>query len=250
MAPPNPTATGEHAAGQWFATTHWSVVQAACIMRAPQARAALETLCRNYWYPLYAFVRRRGHGPDEAQDLTQDFFADLIERESLRSVDRGKGRFRSFLLGAMQNHLATQHKKAQALKRGGQYAFVSIDEQDAEGRYLREPAGNLTPERIFERRWALTLLENTLAALHQEYLRAGKLEVFEALQGTLSGDQDAPTWSSTAPKLGLTEGATRVAAHRLRRRYGELLRDAIAHTVSSPEEIEDEIHHLFRVLQG
>lgn len=250
MAPPNPTVTGVHAAGQWFATTHWSVVLEACATSAPRARAALETLCRTYWYPLYAFVRRRGHGPDEAQDLTQDFFADLIERESLRSVERSKGRFRSFLLGAMQNHLATEHKKAQALKRGGQCAFVSIDEQDAEGRYLREPAGNLTPERIFERRWALTLLENTLAALHLEYLRAGKLEVFEALQRTLSGDQDAPAWSAIAPKLALTEGATRVAAHRLRRRYGELLRDAIAHTVSSPEEIEDEINHLFRVLQG
>ena len=250
MAPPNSSLDGEHAAGQWFATTHWSVVLEACATRAPQARAALEILCRTYWYPLYAFVRRRGHGPQDAQDLTQDFFADLIERESLQSVDRGKGRFRSFLLGAMQNHLATQHKKAQALKRGGQCAFVSIDEQDAEGRYLREPAGELTPEKIFERRWALTLLENTLAALRQEYFRAGKLPLFDALQGSLSGEKGTPSSAEIAATLNLTEGAARVAVHRLRRRYGELLRAGIAHTVSSPEEIEDEINHLFRVLQS
>jgi len=250
MAPPNPSLAGERATGQWFATTHWSVVLGARATHAPQARAALETLCRTYWYPLYAFVRRRGHDSHEAQDLTQDFFADLIERESLQNVDRGKGRFRSFLLGALQNHLAKQRDKAHALKRGGQCAFVSIDEQDAEGRYLREPAGQLTPERIFERRWALTLLENTLAALRQEYLRAGKLAVFDALQVLLSGEKGTPSSAETAAKLNLTEGATRVAVHRLRRRYGELLRAGIAHTVSGPGEIEDEINHLFRVLQN
>ena len=231
-----------------FTTTRWSVVLAAGNGLSPQADAALERLCRAYWYPLYAYVRRRGHDAHEAQDLTQAFFADLLERQSLATAHPHKGRFRSFLLGAAQNFLAKQHERAQTLKRGGHCTMLSLDEQDAEGRYRHEPAHDWTPEKLFERRWAVTLLDNTLAALREEYRRAGKLPLFEALQAFLSAD--AASYPEAAAALRLSEGAVRVTVHRLRRRYGELLRTDIAQTVAGPGEVEEEVAHLFEVLRG
>jgi len=231
-----------------FATTHWSVVLAAGAGSSLQADAALERLCRAYWYPLYAFIRRRGHDAHEAQDLTQALFADLLARQSLASAQPQKGRFRSFLLGAAQNFLSKQHERAQTLKRGGHCTFLSLDEVDAEGRYRHEPAHDMTPEKLFERRWALTLLDNTLAALRDEYRRAGKLPLFDALQTFLS--TEAATYVEAASALRLSEGAVRVAVHRLRRRYGELLRAEIAQTLADTNEVEAEVAHLFEVLRG
>ena len=231
-----------------FATTHWSVVLEAGQGEAEAASRALENLCRAYWYPLYAFIRRRGHDAHEAQDLTQAFFADLLARESFATAQPQKGRFRSFLLGAAQNFLGKQRERAQTLKRGGQCAFVSLDEEDAEGRYRHEPAHDWTPEKLFERRWALTLLDNTLAALREEYRRAGKTPHFDALQTFLSAE--AASYVEAASALRLSEGAVRVAVHRLRRRYGELLRAEIAQTVADAGEVEAEVAHLFTVLRG
>ena len=250
MASPNPGTSTRWPGGDVFATTHWSVVLAAGRDASTQADAALEKLCRAYWFPLYAFIRRRGHGPDDAQDLTQSFFADLLERQSFTTADPLKGRFRSFLLGALQNFLGKHREHAQTIKRGGQFAFVSLDEKDAEGRYRMEPVDDLTPEKIYERRWALTLLDRAIAALKQEFQRAGKAPVFEALQVFLSGQPEPAAYAQSAAALRLTEGALRVAVHRLRRRYGELLRAEIAQTVNSPEEVEAEVGHLFAALQG
>jgi RNA polymerase sigma-70 factor (ECF subfamily) len=240
--PPCPTGAG------WFTTTHWSVVLAAGDAASPRADAALEQLCRAYWYPLYAFIRRRGHDAHQAQDLTQAFFADLLARQSLASAQPEKGRFRSFLLGAVQNFLAKERERARTLKRGGHCTFLSLDEEDAEGRYRREPAHDWTPEKLFERRWALTLLDHTLAALRDEHRRAGKLTLFEALESFLSVETTG--YAAPAAALGMSEGAVRVAVHRLRRRYGELLRAGIAQTLASPDEVEAEMAHLFEVLRG
>lgn len=234
--------------GADFRTTHWSVVLAAGVGSSPQADAALEWLCRAYWYPLYAFIRRRGHDAHESQDLTQAFFADLLARGSLAAAQPQKGRFRSFLLGAAQNFLAKQNERALTLKRGGHCTFLSLDEEDAEGRYRHEPAHDSTPEKLFERRWALTLLDNALASLRDEYRRAGKLPQFDALQTFLSAE--ATPYAEATAALRLSEGAVRVAVHRLRRRYGELLRAGIAQTVADPSEVEAEVAHLFEVLRS
>jgi RNA polymerase sigma factor (sigma-70 family) len=234
--------------GGAFRTTHWSVVLAAGGGCSPDADTALEKLCRAYWYPLYAYIRRRGHDAHEAQDLTQAFFADLLVRNSLAAAQPQKGRFRSFLLGAAQNFLSKEHERTQTLKRGGHCTFLSLDEADAEGRYRHEPAHDWTPEKLFERRWAMTLLDHTLAALRREYGRAGKQSLFDALQAFLS--VDAASYPEAAAALRLSEGAVRVAVHRLRRRYGEVLRAEIAQTVANPGEVEEEVAHLFEVLRA
>jgi RNA polymerase sigma-70 factor (ECF subfamily) len=233
-----------------FATTHWSLVLAARDQAAPQAREALADLCRVYWYPLYAFIRRQGHAADQAQDLTQEFFARLLEKDFLRLVDRDKGKFRSFLLAACKHFLANQRDRANARKRGGARTHVPIDFVAAEDRYSLEPAHPLTPEKLFARRWALTLLDQVLAQLHEEFLQAEKGTVFEHLKGFLTGtgEKGGRSYGEVAREVGLTEGALRVAVHRLRKRYRELLCAEIARTVRDPGQVEDEVRDLFAAL--
>lgn len=233
----------------YFATTHWSLVLAAG-HPTPGAHAALAKLCQIYWYPLYAYVRRQGHGPHDAQDLTQEFFARLLEQHSVAEVRREKGKFRSFLLAAMNHFLANEWDRARAQKRGGRCRLVSLDAASAEDRYRLEPVDQLTPDRIFERRWALTLLEEVLRRLGRDYAAAGKAELFAQLKSCLTGERAALPYARLAARLGLTEGAVKVAVHRLRQRYRQILRAEIAHTVACPEEIEDEIRHLFAVVAG
>jgi RNA polymerase sigma-70 factor (ECF subfamily) len=230
-----------------FATTHWSVVLSAGDSAIPGAREALEKLCRTYWYPLYAYVRRRGHDAHEAQDLTQEFFVRFLASHTLQSMDRNKGRFRSFLLAAMNHFLANEWKRGQTLKRGGAVTFLSRDEAIAEERYRLEPATDLTPEKIYERRWALTLLDQVLQRLREEYVSAGKGELFDHLRTFLSDAKGAMSYAEAAAKTGISEAAARQAVHRLRQRYRESMRAEIAHTVSSPQEVEEELRHLFAV---
>jgi RNA polymerase sigma-70 factor (ECF subfamily) len=234
-------------AGQ-FATTHWSVVLAARDQSAPQAREALAALCRVYWYPLYAFIRRQGFAADPAQDLTQGFFARLLEKDFLQVVDRAKGKFRSFLLAACKHFLANERDRAGARKRGGDRTQLPLDFNAAESQYHREPTQDLTAERLFARRWALTLLDQVLTQLQEELRRAGKGPFFERLKGFLTGERDAPSYDQAAQELGLTEGAVRVGVHRLRKRYRELLCAEIARTVEAPDQIDDEIRDLFAAL--
>jgi RNA polymerase sigma-70 factor (ECF subfamily) len=216
---------------------------------SPLARQALGELCRSYWYPLYAFVRRRGYSPDRAEDLTQAFFTELLARGSIRVADRSRGRFRTFLLGALGHFLANTHDWEHRLKRGGGVKFRSIDSRDAEDRYLREPAHEMTPERLFDRRWALTLLDRTLNRLEREMSDRRKRTLFEQLKPTLMGTTSDQSYAAVGAALGLTEGAVRVAAHRLRKRYRALLHDEIAQTVSDPGAVEEEINDLFLALR-
>ena len=228
-----------------FATTRWSVVLAAH-GDGSGARGALSDLCARYWYPLYAFVRRQGHSPHDAQDLTQEFFARLIQKDWLADVARERGRFRSWLLASMRHFLANEWNRARTQKRGGGAAVVSLDETDAEGRYLHEPAEVVDATQLFERRWALTLLDDVLARLQAEMQVAGKAVHFAAMKTALAGGPVA--FAEVAAQLGMSEGAVRVAVHRLRGRYRELLRAAVADTVESPSEIEAELEHLFTAL--
>ena len=213
-----------------------------------RGRQALARLCQVYWYPLYAFVRRHGHGPHDAQDLTQEFFVRLLEKDYLGDVDRSKGKFRSFLLAALKHFLSKERARAKTLKRGGGRTLLPLDTLSAEDRYRREPEDNATAEKLFERRWALTLLDRVLTRLSEEYETTGKRAMFEQLQGCLTGDSDLLPYAELAARLGTTEGAVKVAVHRLRRRYRGVLREEIAQTVADPAEIDDEIHQLFSAL--
>jgi RNA polymerase sigma factor (sigma-70 family) len=241
-----PTTAGPPAHRAVFVTTHWSMVQSAGRADTPRARAALETLCRTYWYPLYAYVRRRGYSPEDAQDLTQAFFARLLERKSVAGVGPEKGRFRSFLLACLNHFLANEWDKARAQKRGGG-RVLALDWASAETRLGPFPAEPLTPETIYERRWALTLLEEVYTRLAAEHERQGKTDLFAALRPALAGAGGAP-YAELAGRLGMSEGAVKVAVHRLRHRYRELLRETIAETVATPEEVEDELRYLQRTL--
>ena len=207
--------------------------------------AALETLCRTYWYPLYAFARRLGHPAHDAQDLTQEFFARLLRKEYLKSAEREKGRFRTFLLVALKHFLANEWDRQHAQKRGGFVSVMSIDQELAESRFAAEPSHNLQPDVLFDRQWAMTLLERTMSQLHDEYVATGRARLFEFLQGCLAKDESALPYAEIATRLNLTEAAVKMAVQRLRARYREILREQIADTVSSPEEIEEEIRHLF-----
>jgi RNA polymerase sigma-70 factor (ECF subfamily) len=227
-----------------FSTTHWSVVLGAGQNDLAQATVALERLCRTYWYPIYAFIRRRGSSPHDAEDLTQGFFAQLLEKKTLKKVDRQKGKFRTFMLAALTNFLNNEWDKQQTLKRGGKRQIISLDETRAEELYSREPVESLTPEKLFERRWASTVVERVLARLKQEYATADKLKLFEKLEHGLTGEVTQDVCAGWAAALAMSEGAVKVALHRLRRRYGELLRGEIAHTVATPEELDEEIRHL------
>jgi RNA polymerase sigma factor (sigma-70 family) len=235
-------------AARGFAVTRWSVVLAAGSSDSTHARDALETLCRAYWHPIYAFIRRQGHSPHDAQDLTQEFFARLLQKNYLGGVDRAKGRFRSFLLVCLKHFLANEWDKAGAQKRGAHPVLISTNVQSAESAYGQEPAESATADKIFERRWALTLLEQVLARLRAEYTRDGKARTFEELRSTLTGERRAVPYAEIAPRLKISEGAVKVAVHRLRQRYRELLREEIAHTVSGPEQVEEEIRALFAAL--
>jgi RNA polymerase sigma factor (sigma-70 family) len=231
-----------------FATTHWSVVLAAGGDASEASRDALERLCRAYWYPIYVYVRRKGHGPDDAQDLTQEFFAQLIAKHHLQLADRSKGRFRSFLLATLHFFLAREWSRAHRQRRGGQYQFVSFDQQLPDDRYQFEPVDGDTPEKHFHRQWALTVLKQTMNALASECAAAGKANLFREVKHLLSGERDGETYRSIGARLSLSDGAVRVAVHRLRQRYGELLRAEIAQTVDSELEVEEELGHLMRAL--
>ena len=217
---------------------------------SPQAHQALELLCGNYWYPLYAYVRRQGHSAHDAQDLTQAFFARLLEKNYLADVHREKGRFRSFLLASLKHFLANEWDREQALKRGGGKRLIALDEDSAESRYKLEPRDDLSADKIYERRWALTLLDQVLAKLRGEFEKDGKLEQFETLKQYLSAGRTSVSYAQAADKLGMNEGAIKVAVHRLRKRYRELLRAEIAQTVATASEVEAEIRYLFAALSA
>jgi len=231
-----------------FATTRWTVVLSAGDPESPQAATALETLCRAYWYPLYAYVRRRGYSPADAQDLTQEFFARLLEHDWVARADRRKGRFRSFLLMALKRFLANEWDKVKTLKRGGRVQQVPLPLDAAETRYTQEPVDLSTPEQVFEKRWALALLESVLSHLREEYVRDGKAVLFDALKPCLLGSREAQPYAAIAAQLEMTEGAVKVAVCRLRERYRGRLREEIAHTVAAPADVEEELRHLLRVL--
>ncbi len=233
-----------------FATTHWSVVAAAGRNDTARARDALARLCQTYWHPLYAYVRRVGNSPHDAQDLTQEFFARLLAKNYLADADESRGRFRSFLLASLKHFLANEWEKARAQKRGGGQIPISIDLNTAETSCHFEPADNITAEKIYERRWALTLLDQVLRRLRKEYVASGREDLFERLKPTLTEASRGVRYAEIANQLGTSEGAVKVAVHRLRQRYRELLRAEIADTVASTEEVDDELRNLFAALAG
>jgi RNA polymerase sigma factor (sigma-70 family) len=231
-----------------FATTSWTQVLAAREAPSSESRQALEDLCQAYWYPLYAFVRRQGNGPEESRDLTQAYFAQLLEKGYLEDFDPSLGRFRVFLKASVKNFLSKERDKAHAWKRGGHAHLVSLSEDEIEGRYGYEPVERLTPEEIFERRWALTLLERVLGRLRKEFEEAGRVDEFDQLKGYLTGNEVKVPYREVAAALGSSETAVRTSVHRLRQRFGKLLRQEIAETVATPNEVDDEMRHLLHVL--
>ena len=230
-----------------FLTTRWTEVLRAAQTSVPGGADALENLCRKYWYPLYAYVRREGFSSHDAQDLTQSFFARFLEKNYLAQVDPARGRFRSFLLASLKHFLANEWDRLRAQKRGGGAQIISLDEQSAEARYLLEPRDETNAERIFERRWALTILEEVLARLERECADAGKADQFGVLKDHMMAQSDAPQ-SELARRLNTTPAAVKVAIHRLRKRYRALLREEIAQTVSNPSEVDTELRHLLAVI--
>ena len=229
-----------------FNTTRWTLVMVSAQSQVEGGRAALAELCRIYWYPLYSFARRRGHSPHDAQDLTQGFFMHLLEHKALTQVDRLKGKFRSFLLASFQNYLSNQAQRAHSLKRGKDYEFVSLDWANAESRYRLEPADYLTAEKIFDARWAMTVLSEAMTQLKRAYAAEHKGSTFEALSIFLRiGDsRPLPSYEELSEKLGATVAGLKTLVHRLRKRYSVLLREEVARTVSDPAEIDGEIHAL------
>ncbi len=234
---------------QWFATTHWSVVLAARDGDSTGASEALNDLCRAYWPPLYAYIRREGHDVEEAQDLTQEFIARLLARDYLQRVHHQEGKFRSFLLAYLKNFLSEQRRKAGAQKRGGGCVFVSLDELSAKDGYLLEPVDDLTPDQVFERRWAQAVLQTALDRLRGEYAARGQAALFELLQDYQPRDPIGRSYAQLGSELGMTEAAIKSAVQRMRQHHRELLREEIARTVTRPEEIEEELRH-FRTLLG
>jgi RNA polymerase sigma factor (sigma-70 family) len=231
-----------------FSTTHWSVVLTAGAAPSAGSREALERLCRIYWYPLYSYLRRRGCDAHQAEDCAQGFFVALLQGHALEHANPERGKFRSFLLSCLNHFLADQRDHAQAQKRGGGKAIVSLDVEDAETRYQVEPAHDLTPERLFEKSWALTVLDNAMAQLKAESAEAGRQDLFESLKPYLPASRGPASYKDVAVKLGMTEGAVKVAVHRLRDKYRQLVRAEIAQTVSTPEQVDEEIRDLFTAL--
>jgi len=237
-----------HQGRSGFATTLWSVVLQAGKDDSTQAAGALERLCRVYWYPLYAFARRDGLAPHDAEDATQSFFGHLLKQGLVAKADPARGRFRSFLLVSFKNHLGQMREKAEALKRGGGHRIESLDDIPAEDRYQLEPPDEKSPDRLFERRWAVTLIETALRRLENEWRQAGKFAHFEALHPYLLGDHGETTDEELGLRLGCKAGAARVSLHRFRQRYSEIFRSEVAQTIADPAELEAELQHLRRVL--
>lgn len=233
-----------------FQTTRWGVVLAARGRSGPEARQALEDLCSTYWYPLYAFVRRKGYDADSALDLVQGFFARLLEKDDLRDVDPARGRFRSFLMASCSHYLANRADHDRALKRGGNVSTFSIHPDEAENRYAREPSHDLTPERLYLRRWATIVLDLVLKRLQVEMAEAGKADLFEALKPALLGDEGAAPYRELGALVGLSQGAARLASHRLRARYRAILREEIGRTLADPADVDQEVRDLFVALSG
>jgi len=232
-----------------FATTHWSVVVEAQ-GESPAAQEALEKLCRTYWRPIYSFLRRQGISADDAQDLTQGFFASLLQHRNLNAVRKEEGRLRSYLLGALKYFLGEERRRAMTIKRGKGQRIIPLEELRADERFAMEPADPMTADRIYERRWASTVLERALNLLKDEYHRAGNADLFDSLKQLLPGEPDAPPQKHIAEKLGMTENAVRQAFYRFRQRYQSLLREEIAHTVANPGDIEDELRHLIAIIRA
>ena len=232
-----------------FADTHWSVVLAAREEGSSRAADAMEKLCRTYWRPLYAYVRRQGHNPEEAEDLTQEFFAKLLAKDYLQHLQHREGKFRSFLLTFVKRFLSDERDKAGAQKRGGGKSLISLDETSAEETYLNEPRNDLSPDQIFDRRWAQSVMARALSRLRQEYVAGGKGELFDQLKDIQPGEHGESSYAEIGARLGLAVGTVKSAVHRLRRRHREILREEIAQTVARPEEIDEEIRNLLTVLR-
>src|SRR6185503_278917 len=235
---------------RWFATTHWSVVLAAKEGDASKMEVALEKLCRTYWPPLYAYIRRDGNDATEAQDLTQEFFGRLLARDYLQQLRHQEGKFRSFLLAYLKNFLSKQRRKVGAQKRGGHCEFVSLNEPAGEDGYLLEPVDELTPDQVFERRWAQAVLQKALDRLREEFLARSQGALFELLQDYQPREPGGRTYAQLGVELAMTEAAVKSAVQRMRQRHRELLREEIAHTVTRPEEIEEELRHFRALLSG
>ena len=235
-------------AGRVFATTHWSVVLAAKRSDGLLGDAALERLCRTYWPPLYAYIRREGYSAEDAQDLTQEFFAHLLARDYLQHLRHQEGKFRSFLLTFLKHFLADERDRAGAQKRGGGKNFISLDDTSAEERHLDEPANALSPDLLFERRWAQAVMERASGRLREEYEAGGKAALFEELKDLQPGEHGAASYAEIGARLGLATGTIGSAVHRLRKRHREILREEIAQTVARPEEIDEEIRNLLAVV--
>ncbi len=231
-----------------FATTRWSLIASIGEAASDESRDALSLLCQVYWYPLYAYVRRKGHQASEAQDLTQAFFAELLEKDRLQVADQARGRFRSFLLASLNNFITNKWRHDNAQKRGGDHTTLSIDVEAGEARYQHEPSHELTAERIFERRWAMTLLDQTMTRLANEYSTSDKADLFEQLKGHL-GQGTATPYRDVAERLGMSETAVKVAAHRMRKRCGKILREEISHTVDDAGSVDAELQQLFAAVE-
>ena len=229
---------------RWFTTTRWSLILEAADTHSPHAREALQDLCQRYWYPLYAYVRRRGYDPEEAKDLTQGFFAQLLSKSYIKAADPSRGKFRSFLLTSLKNFLANEWDRARAQKRGGGIAPLSLDFEQGENSFQVEAASYTSPDKVYEQRWALTLIEQTLARLAEEMEETDRSSRFNALKPFLTGETSGVRYRDVARGLGMTEGAVKVAIHRLRQRFGALLREQVGQTVGEAAQIDEEIHYL------
>ena len=239
--------SGKEAAMQ-FHTTHWSVVLAAGEAGTEQATTALARLCQTYWFPVYAFIRKRGNSPEEAQDFTQEFFASFLEKNYVAKAARDRGRFRVFLMSSVENFLYNQYDRANAQKRGGGQKLISLDCEDAEERYQMEPVEEADPARVYEQEWAATLLETVLNRLRNEFGAEGRAGLFDDLQAHLWGEAETIPYPQLAEKFGLSAGNVKTIAHRLRERYREVLREEISQTVAKPGDVDDEIQYLMRIV--
>jgi RNA polymerase sigma-70 factor (ECF subfamily) len=233
-----------------FSTTHWSVVLEAGQTDSAGALAALERLCRTYWYPLYVFIRKKGYSPEDAQDLTQEFFARFLEKQYVGLADQSRGKFRTFLLRSLEHFLINEWAKTQAAKRGGGIArSIPLDEEEPEKRYLLERVDGMAPDKAYEKRWAISLLEKVMERLRAEFAPQ-RSDLFDALKVTVWGEQTEASYQLISASLGMAEGAVKVAAHRMRLRYRELLRSEVAHTVATSAAVDEELQYLAGVLRS